>query len=194
MIYFTGFQNWGKQFGTLVSIANSEPKGFKGHIDRLHFFAPDWKDVNLWKTSPKTDADWERFVAMYRIVCRERWRSIEHWLQTLKPEVDMTLLCWERESKRCHRSLAAKFVEVYRPDCYGGLDMLNPYRKRQRHNNVDYDIQVVSCPWCDGFAYEISVGVGIGKIGDDPDYPYLRGVYALPEYAIEAAVLFVKGD
>lgn len=194
MIYFTGFQNWEKQFGTLISIANSEPEGFKGHIDRLQFFTPNWKDVNLWKTSPKTDADWAQFVAMYRVVCRERWRSIESWLKTLKPEVDTTLLCWERESKRCHRSLTAKFVEVYRPDCYGGLDIPNPYRKRQRHKNIDYDIEVVNCPWCEGFAFSVSRGSGIAVIGDNPDYRHLKGVYALPEYAIAAAVLFIKED
>ena len=194
MIYFTGFQNWDKQFGELVSIANSEPEGFKGHVDRLHFFAPSWKDVNLWRTSPKTDEDWEQFVTAYRIVCRKRWQSIDHWLKLLKPEETVTLLCWERESKRCHRALAAKFVEVYRPDCYGGLDVPNPYRRLLQYKNVNYKIEVVDCPWCEGFAYSISRGAGIVAIAENPGYPYLKGAYALPEHAIDAAILFVEEE
>lgn len=194
MIYFTGFQNWEKQFGVLLSIANTEPNGFKGYVDRLHFFTPNWKDVNLWKTSPKTDADWDRFVAMYRIVCRERWKEIDRWLHSLTPEQDMTLLCWEPSSQRCHRSLAAKFVEVYRPDCYGGLDVQNPCRRRYKYKKVTYDIEVKESPWCEGFCFSLSVGAGIGKIGDRPDHPYLKGVWALPELAMDAAIDFVKVD
>jgi len=194
MIYFAGFRNWEQQFGALFSIANTEPDIFKGRIDRLSFFVPTWKDVNLWKTSFKTDADWNQFVSMYRIVCRTRWDEIHRWLNELTPDKDMTLLCWEPTSKRCHRSLAAKFVEVYRPDCYGGLDVQNPYRKRCRHKNVTYDILVMESPWCEGFCFSLSVGSGVGKIGNHPDYPYLRGGWALPEYAIAAAVEFIKND
>ena len=195
MIYLTGFQNWEKQFGKLVSIANSEPEGFKGNVDRLHFFAPNWKDVNLWKTSFKADADWENFVAMYRLVCRERWRSIAHWLKNLNPEEDTTLLCWERASSRCHRSLVAKIVEHYRPDCYGGLDVQNPYRKRCTYRNIEYHVLVVNCPWCEGFAFSMTRGtMGICCFNEHKDYPELKGVYALPEYAIEAAISFIKED
>jgi len=194
MIYFAGFYKWEQQFGTLVSIANAEPDKFKSQIDRLHFFTPNWKDVSIWKTSYKTDDDWSQFVAMYRIVCRERWQQIDRWLRSLKPEEDMTLLCWEPSSVRCHRSLAAKFVEVYRPDCYGGLDVQNPFRKRCRHKNVTYDIQVQESPWCEGFCFSLSAGGGVGRIGDRPDYPYLRGVWALPELAIDAAVEFIKNE
>jgi hypothetical protein len=85
-------------------------------------------------------------------------------------------------------------VKHYRPDCYGGLDVQNPYRKRFSYLGIQYDILVVNCPWCEGFSFSLSVGGGIGKIGEHSDYPYVSGVYALPEYAIDAAILFIKAD
>ena len=192
MIYFTGFWNWEKQHGRLISIANGEPPVFKD-IERLTFFVPDWKSVQLWKSSLKTDDDWKAFVAAYRILCRERWDAIARWLDKLDPKADSTLLCWEPKSSVCHRMLAAKIVQHYRPDCYGGLDVLNPCRKRVQHAKVEYKIEVADCPWCEGFAFSLtSSGGGIGQIGDRPDYPHLKGVYALPECAIEGAIEFVK--
>jgi hypothetical protein len=194
MIYFTGFQNWDKQFGELISIANSEPAGFKGRVKRLYFFVPDWTAVNLWKGSYKTEQDWEEFVTVYRVLCRKRWDTIARWLETLTPEVDMTLLCWERKSLNCHRLLVSKIVKHYRPDCYGGLDVQNPYRKRFSYCDTQYDILVVNCPWCEGFSFSLSDVGGIYRIGDRSDYPFVRGIYALPEYAIDAAISFVKAD
>ena len=194
MLYLTGFQNWEKQTGKLFSIANSEPDGFKGHVERLRFLVPDWETVNLWKSSYKTDRDWETFVNVYRVLCRSRWEQIARWLETLKPEEDVTLLCWERHSSKCHRSLVAKIVQHYRPDCYGGLDVPNPYRKTHKHRDVAYNIWVVDCPWSKGFSFSLSVGGGISKIGDNPDHPYIKGAYALPECAIAGAVEFIKAD
>jgi hypothetical protein len=85
-------------------------------------------------------------------------------------------------------------VKHYRPDCYGGLDVQNPYRKRFSYLGIQYDILVVNCPWCEGFSFSLShLGV-IYRIGDRPDYLFVRGVYALPEYAIDAAISFIKAD
>ncbi len=193
MLYLTGFQNWDKQFGGLISIANSEPPGFKGHIRRLPFLVPDWTTVNLWRQSPKTEQDWQAFVATYRVLCKERWDAIARWLETLDPRVDNTLLCWEPRSSRCHRSLVAKIIENYRPDCYGGLDVVNAHRKRCLYNEVVYDIEVTQAPWCEGFCFYLSVGKGYCCFNENPEHPYLKGPYALPEYAIAAAVAFIKG-
>jgi len=68
---------------------------------------------------------------------------IKHWLANLDSQENMTLLCWEssdinkivtkpvaiaeeaKERPFCHRNLAIKLVQKFRPDCYGGRDIIN---------------------------------------------------------------------
>jgi hypothetical protein len=114
MIYFTNFFNWENQFGTVISISNSEPDGT--NIPNLGIFVPEWTAVSQFKK----DKDWDKYVASYRELCRSRWSQIKIWLDGLDPSIPQTLCCWEPEPTYCHRSLVAKIVEKYRPDCYRG--------------------------------------------------------------------------
>jgi hypothetical protein len=67
----------------------------------------------------------ELYLKLYRLELNESFAEIEQWLTSLRPEKDKTLLSWEAAGVFSHRNLVLKFIEKYRPDCYGGADVLN---------------------------------------------------------------------
>lgn len=91
--------------------------------DRLDFFCPTPEMLHYWKKSGNgADSDnvWARYTADFKLLIKERWAQIWEWLQSLSPEIDMTLLCHERTDDRCHRKFVGLLIQKYRPDCWGG--------------------------------------------------------------------------
>jgi hypothetical protein len=192
MIYFTAFSKWEFQFGELQSIAKYPPKSHSD-VKTIELFVPNWRAVQKYKNSPKSKADWEDYVEAYRKTCRSRWNAIKHWLDNLDPETDVTLCCWERSPVRCHRSLVAKIVETYRPDCYGGLDVRNGNRQIYTVQRVQYRVELVERGRSEGWSFRVRApgsfpydfGVGAGD-------RTLSAPHPTPEKAWLAAEQFLK--
>ena len=169
MIHFTAFSKWEYQFGEVQSIAKYPPKSHS-NVSTISLFVPTWDAVGKYKNSPKSKEDWDKYVDAYRNTCRSRWRAIEHWLGNLTPEIDATLCCWEQSPVRCHRSLASKIVETYRPDCYGGLDVRNGDHRCYTVQRVQYRIELVEGPWSEGWCFRVrapgSFPYEFGNAGD----------------------------
>lgn len=120
MIYTASYFFATHQHGLLVSISRSSPAGFKVD-DRLLFLAPSEDLLAAWKTKVLDESG---YVDRYRTQIRESWRSVKDWLDSLNPKQHSTLLCWEKKGEFCHRNLIAKLVQKYRPDCFGGCDVV----------------------------------------------------------------------
>ncbi|MEG3437798.1 hypothetical protein V0288_11775 [Pannus brasiliensis CCIBt3594] len=138
MIYTASYFEPHRHHGKRLSISRTAPKGFK--LDgRLEFFVPSAGLLEDWKNQKIGE---EEYTARYREQIKANLPLIQTWIARLDPAKDMTLLCWERsgidetlkrweetgkwqeERHFCHRNLAIQFVRKYRPDCYGGTDIL----------------------------------------------------------------------
>jgi hypothetical protein len=79
--------------------------------------------------------DQEEYTNRYREEIRANLKAIKAWLERLDSREHQTLLCWEHSGRDetlkrspktfSHRNLAIKLVEKFRPDCYGGQDVIN---------------------------------------------------------------------
>lgn len=58
----------------------------------------------------------KRYETVYRALLRSRWPDVRAWLDTLRPDVDVTLLCYCRPGVYCHRHLIARMLARHRPD------------------------------------------------------------------------------
>jgi hypothetical protein len=119
MIYTACYFEPKNHNGLKVSISQYEPKKIK--VDgKLHLFVPDKALLIDYKNGSISN---EGYVDRYRSQMRRNLPQIHTWLDNLDPQIDMTLLCWERAGEFCHRNLAIAFVERYRSKCFGGKDL-----------------------------------------------------------------------
>ena len=98
----------------LVYGTTAQPITGAGIERNLDFLAPTWELVKGHKYEGKSDA-W--YVEGYRALLASRWKvEVKPWLMGLTPDEDMTLLCYCRQGKFCHRQLLAQMVAKWRPD------------------------------------------------------------------------------
>ena len=75
--------------GQLVAISRSIPKGFK--VDKqLTFLTPRTELLKDWQEGQINEVD---YVQRYRAQINSSIQEIKQWLDSLKPKLDMTLLC-----------------------------------------------------------------------------------------------------
>ena len=101
-----------ERIGKVYSIANTIPRRVYGIHGTIVAFVPPWAIVHNHKHHHITD---DEFTAAYRKHILKNWSSINQWLQTLTPQDEMYLCCWE-EVGFCHRYLLAKLIRKFRPD------------------------------------------------------------------------------
>ncbi len=133
MLYTASYQEPAYHHGLLLSISRSIPKGFKAD-GKLEFFMPSAELLVDWKASRLNEAE---YVESYREQIKESWQEVKLWLDNLDLKPDRTLLCWEAKGKFCHRNLVAKLVQKYRPDCFGGCDVLRVEMPLCKHCNSE---------------------------------------------------------
>lgn len=100
-----------ERIGPVYAISNSTPRNVRGITAKLHFFVPPWKIVKQYKA----DHDQKAFTDAYRTYVSQNGRTILNWLDTLQPDDELYLCCWEPQGF-CHRQLVAKFIRHFRPD------------------------------------------------------------------------------
>jgi uncharacterized protein YeaO (DUF488 family) len=110
MIYTASYGMPEKHVGKLVSISNSNAKGFE-NIWKKQAMVPEWGLVKLLK---EKKVSWNEYRKCYlemletnveQINC-EKLRKIAN-----DKNKHITLLCWEKDSSRCHRSLVAEWLK-----------------------------------------------------------------------------------
>lgn len=139
MIYTASYFEPHRHHGKRLSISRSIPAGFRVE-GRLECLIPSADLLNAWRAKRINEAE---YTNHYRKQIKMNLPIIKHWLSNLDPQEDMTLLCWEssainkivtkpvgiveeaKERPFCHRNLAIKLVQKFRPDCYGGMDVMN---------------------------------------------------------------------
>jgi Protein of unknown function, DUF488 len=81
--------------------------------ERLDVLAPTWELVKKYKYSGQ---DEQLYTDGYRRLLAGRWSQVKAWLDSLRTDEDITLMCFCREGWFCHRKLLAKMIEKWRPD------------------------------------------------------------------------------
>ena len=81
----------------------------------LEFLAPPWEIVAAHKYRGGSD---EQYIAAYRkhLSHPDRNYLVAAWIESLRPEEDITLCCACPEGKFCHRRLLAEWIGQKRPD------------------------------------------------------------------------------
>lgn len=126
MLYTASFLEPAHHHGLLLSVSRSIPSGFK--VDgSLSLFAPSADLLVDWKAKKIDEAG---YIERYRTQIKESWNSVKAWLDSLNSLQHTTLLCWEPKNAFCHRNLVAKLVQRYRPDCFGGCDVIRVEMER----------------------------------------------------------------
>jgi uncharacterized protein YeaO (DUF488 family) len=134
MIYTASYFEPHHHHGELISISRSNPKNVQV-VTQLPFLAPSSELLQDWKRGNVDEAD---YTARFREEIKDRWPTVHQWMESLKPDEDSTLLCWERAGEFCHRNLVLQMLLKYRPDCVGGADVaIMPSR-----------VEPMKCPKC----------------------------------------------
>ena len=94
----------------LVAISATTPEGFKCY--HLKDLAPSYNNLMDFKR----DQDWDKYVKRYeeetlsKLTPTKVIAKLEQLTGCTGNGQDIILLCWEKESNRCHRSLVASFL------------------------------------------------------------------------------------
>ena len=82
-------------------------------LPRIECLCPTKELVYGHKYEGKSDK-W--YIDGYRKLLADRWSEVKAWLNGLDASKDITLVCYCREGKFCHRQLMARMLEKWRPD------------------------------------------------------------------------------
>lgn len=145
-IYTASYFEPGNHHGQLIAISHTIPKGFKLE-KQLKFLVPNPDLLGDWQQGLMTK---DEYVQRYRAQITASWREVKQWLDSLRPKLDMTLLCWEKQGEFCHRNLVAKLIQKHRPDVWGGRDVRRVERLLCPHcaTPVYPGLEFSFCPTC----------------------------------------------
>ncbi len=120
MLYTASYFESRHWHGDLIAISPSVPKEIKVKAS-LPFLFPSVELLSAWRAKQIDEVE---YTERYRAQIKDSWSQVKKWLDSLKPEKDLTLVCWERKGEWCHRNLLAKLAKSYRPDCFRGCDVV----------------------------------------------------------------------
>jgi len=103
MKLYTGYFRKHSRLAKAYSIARSQPPGI--HLPELRDLAPEASLLRVYKSGELSWWDYE--ARYYRQLTRLGAAYIENLL-----EDGMTLLCWEKTGKNCHRYVLARFLRT----------------------------------------------------------------------------------
>ena len=165
MLYTASYQEPAYHHGLLLSVSRSIPKGFKTD-GKLEFLIPC---ADLLVEYQATRLDEAEYIQCYREQIKQSWLEVKAWLDNLDPEQNQTLLCWEPKGKFCHRNLVAKLVQKYRPDCFGGSDVIR-YEVERCHkcsSALICGLDASYCPTCKTWWQRWLLEKNYSKIGNE---------------------------
>ena len=101
-----------QRIGKVYSLALSVPHNVGPVQGTVHCLCPTWDMVRDYKARQISE---DEYTAKYHDLMVKRWPAVRRWLDSLDPNQDMYLCCWERTGF-CHRYLVAKLIRKFRPD------------------------------------------------------------------------------
>ncbi len=131
MLYTASYQEPAHHHGLLLSICLEIPKTFK--VDgEIRFLIPNADLLADYQAKRIEQAD---YTQQYREQIKHCWGDVKQWLDNLDASQDQTLLCAVPKSVFSHNHLVAKLVKKYRPDCFGGCDVIRVEMPLCKHCN-----------------------------------------------------------
>ncbi len=131
-VILTSFEESKKLSCPKFSVSVFQPQGFK--YPTLNFLTATDKDGNKLNLKDLSHDTVNEYEEKLKEKYKARWSSIDAWLKSLRPDVDIALCCWcpysntsrkhiEKYGKFfCHTSLIGKMIEKYRPDIEVKMD------------------------------------------------------------------------
>ena len=111
-------ENW---VGRPFRISRAHPRGRRTQWDCLPFFYPDRRLLDSYRGG---HIDFTSLGDMYRGGLDARFAEnteMRHWVETELLELeDITLLCFEREGRSCHRLVLARWLTERQPGLRSG--------------------------------------------------------------------------
>lgn len=107
----------GKAYCTAVKdmyyVSNKDEGYVKKAYEKIVCLVPTWDLVKGYKWGGMSE---EWYTDGYRKLLASRWSDVKAWLDRLKPDNDITLMCFCREGEFCHRRLIGKMIAKWRKD------------------------------------------------------------------------------
>jgi uncharacterized protein YeaO (DUF488 family) len=116
MLYTASYYHSEHWQGKAFRISRAHPRGQTTKWDVQPFFYPLRRTLDQYRDGK---LDFAGFSAEYRIELQTNydWEgAFQDWLALLKPEEDITLLCFEPEGEPCHRRVAAAWLLEKMPE------------------------------------------------------------------------------
>jgi len=116
MLYTASFYHPEHWQGTPYRISRAHPRGQKTNWEVQPFLYPSRRLLTEYREG---DLDFAGLTQWYReeLHAKYNWEAdFQDWLGSLKPEEDLTLLCFEPEGDPCHRRVAAAWLLEQSPE------------------------------------------------------------------------------
>ena len=100
-----------------ILIVRYPPKDFNVlKYEKLYFvsaLAPSISLLNSYKNSKQTDEDWKKYVTEFvnEMTVRQDMIDAIKKVARLAKDMDVYLICYEKDYTRCHRTILAKYIE-----------------------------------------------------------------------------------
>ena len=110
MLYTASFYDTNDWVGRAYRVSRAHPRGRKAQWDTLPFLYPSRE---LLRAYQQGELDFEALALAYREELeakRNEDGGFQEWLRELPGLGDVTLLCFERADRPCHRRVAAQWL------------------------------------------------------------------------------------
>ena len=116
MLYTASFYQPEHWQGTPYRISRAHPRGQKTRWEVQPFLYPSRHLLTEYRDGT---LDFAGLTEQYRAELQtnySREADFQHWLGSIKPEEDFTLLCFEPEGEPCHRRVAVAWLLEKSPE------------------------------------------------------------------------------
>ena len=110
MLYTASFYDTDDWVGRAYRVSRAHPRGRKAQWDTLPFLYPSRE---LLRAYQQEELDFDALALAYREELeakRNEDGGFQEWLRELPGLGDVTLLCFERADRPCHRRVAAQWL------------------------------------------------------------------------------------
>ena len=111
-ISFAAYFDVNNHVGRVFGISVTQPRGYE-----FPTFSELVPPSDLVWTAKSGGISWEGYTEIYIAHLELNRERIIQWVEFVPPD-EFTLCCWERNPQRCHRSIAAHYLETLGYDVY----------------------------------------------------------------------------
>ena len=115
MLYTASFYDPQDWVGRACRVSRAHPRGRKAQWETLPFLYPSRELLTDYRQG---ELDFDALSQAYRDELERRAgedAAFQEWLRELPTLGDVTLLCFERDNRPCHRRVAARWLAAREP-------------------------------------------------------------------------------